>query len=134
VTTQFGPPALSPHDALEVGGFRVGGRVEAITTNGSVAAAIIDTNSDDGMVVFETYWFDNERQAWAPGQSVGAGSAGSATGPTSYIFGRGTPGTEIAVEYRGTLHQGTVGHSGWWLFVWESPDWETAGAPRLARS
>ena len=124
------PRGLSQSVALTVSGYRFG-TVLAIESNGRVAGAVIDTNSDGRWLEFDTYWFDQSTDEWTPGQSCGAGPFGTAAGATAYIFGRDLPDSPQCVSYRGTTHRIDASASGWWCYVWEDDDWATAMAPEV---
>ncbi|MBE7195975.1 MAG: hypothetical protein INR66_26285 [Gordonia polyisoprenivorans] len=105
--------------------------MDEIVQRDGVAAAIIDANSDGNLLIFAVFWFDPDSAAWEPDVSGGASKFGVRVGPISYAYGRAIPGSIRRLR----TPEGTIrvhaGPSGWWVAVWEDPDWATAPVPEV---
>jgi hypothetical protein len=125
------PADLTPELAVRLAGYSAKwSKVLALHTNGMVAGAIVDSNSDGRWLCMETYWLSDPREGWQPGLSTGAGTFGSGTGLVTYAYGHSNTGV-MELIYRGELVRAVAGGEGWWIYVWPDDDWAHAAPPRL---
>lgn len=97
--------------------------------------ALIDSNGDGLEVSFEL--FERQAEGW---HDIYCMDDVRGDGPTSgrwysdvvWAYGRGAPGSAIAVGHRGVRHEVVVAKNGWWAFIRRADPTGTDDVPRPA--
>ena len=105
----------------------------AISTDGNLAGALVDTNGDGADIDLDEYERDADGD-WQGAASGSAGDEGASWSPRMVAaWGRGLPHEEIEVGYVTTRRMITATNTGWWLCVMPTQD-EHSSPQRVHRS